>query len=115
MLDQAATESNLDYLESATYPEYWPPRQAEPFEQAELHLVAVELHTFRRGMGGLTVTGWINVATASQQQGVKLFSRRKRLGWADYLGGDSRTMYPLAVLIEGRAFSLGLMLQATSC
>ena len=40
MLEQSATESNLDHLKSAADTEYGPPRQVEPFEQAELHLIA---------------------------------------------------------------------------
>ena len=104
MLDQSATESNLDYLQAAAYPEHGTPRQVEPFEQAELHLVAVGLYTACLGLGGLAVAGWINVAAASQQQGVELLGRRKRLRWPDDLGGDAGAVHPVKILAEVSVF-----------
>ena len=63
MLGQSAAEGNLDYLQAAADSEHGLPRQAEPSEQAELHLVAVGLHAACLGVGGLAVAGWDNVAT----------------------------------------------------
>lgn len=64
VLDETAAESNLDYLQAAADTQHGPPRQVEPFEQTELHLVAVGLYIACLGVGGLAVAGWVNVAAA---------------------------------------------------
>lgn len=106
MLDQSATESNLDYLQAAADAKYGPPRLEKPFKQTELHVVSIVRCAACLGMAGLAVADWINVVAAAQQQGVELLGRRKRLRWLDDLGGDVRAIHPVKVVVEIRAFSL---------
>ena len=71
MLDQSPPKRNTEDLDPAAYPENGPAHSQEAMDQGQFEFISFVADVLRLGMLLFTVTLWINVRAAGQEEGAK--------------------------------------------